>query len=197
MLHTPTLLPSAPVSTMDACVCGPWWFWLAAPRQGSALEWCWTDLWLEEKGSMKFHGSYGIDEIFLSSPHAVSVSAHIYSLFTVEGHCVSMNNSKGNKLTSGRRKAHFGMTQASLLVWHRRSCHFHALRPRCRTSKCTCTHLSATGRVGLKMRSGQAHSWCIAILRAQIAIVWLTNALDCQNRAQRLYLTRSHECLQF
>ncbi len=83
----------------------------------------------------------------------------------------------GPYLTPGAQRS-----AVSLLVSDQRSCHFHAQRPRCVSSKCTCTHLCAHGRVRLKMRCGQIHCWRIVILRQQKAIapLWLRlNGLMC------------------
>ena len=56
----------------------------------------------------------------------------------------------------------------------RHNCHFLALSPRCLNSKYICTSLCAYGCVDLKMRCGQAHWWCVAILRQRKAIALLT-----------------------
>ncbi len=67
------------------------------------------------------------------------------------------------------------MAQLSLLISDRHSRHFHYQCPHSVSSKCTCCHPNTHGRVGLKMRCGQAHYWRIAILRQQKAIVPLAN----------------------
>ncbi len=79
-------------------------------------------------------------------------------------------------LSYTRNKVAHSATQLSLLVSAWRSGHFHAQRPRCVSRKCACAHLCACGSVGLKMGCGQAHCWCIAILRQQK--VWIMRPLN-------------------
>ena len=79
------------------------------------------------------------------------------------------------------------VVHVSLLVspidW--RSCHFLANA----NSKCTCTSLCAYGRVGLKMRCGQAHRWGVAILRQRKAIVLLTKKQKNRSKVNGAYVT--------
>lgn len=63
--------------------------------------------------------------------------------------------------------------QESLVVSDWCSCHCHAQRLRSASSKYTSANLCAQS--GLKMRCGEAHYWCIAILKQEKAIGPLTN----------------------
>ncbi len=85
-------------------------------------------------------------------------------------------NFKIQRLSYTWHEAVHSAAQLSLLVSVRRSCHIHAQCPRWQL--CPSVHPC----VGLKMRCGQAHCWCIAILRQQKAIAPLTNKNLVQSR---------------
>lgn len=63
----------------------------------------------------------------------------------------------------------------SFLVSNRLSCHVDAIHPCFISSLCTFANLCNHGNVGLKMRHGEAHCGCTAILRQKKINASLTN----------------------